>query len=233
MNKRMVGLALVGLFIQVPVFAVEEQWEFSLSPYLWFAGIKGDVATVPPLPPAPIEVTPSQAIEDTQAALMILFTAKKNRHGVYFDFLYTDVESDEELVPAPISLTLKSISKTTLVTLAYQYEAYRNDRQIVDVLAGLRYWDIDTTLKFGGGLGVTGTVFLGDSRFYFNGAAGIGGFGVGSDLFFDINANVGYQWNKAIGTIIGYRLFDVDYSKDNFLYDVRQDGWIVGLTWSF
>jgi len=65
-----------------------------LSPYLWFAGIKGDVATVPPLPPAPIEVTPSQALEDTQAALMLLFTAKKNRHGVFFDFLYTDVESD-------------------------------------------------------------------------------------------------------------------------------------------
>ncbi|WP_455196945.1 hypothetical protein [Kaarinaea lacus] len=254
MNKRMVGLVLIGLFIQAPVFAAEDQWEYALSPYLWFAGIKGDVATVPPLPAAPIEVTPSQAMEDTQAALMILFTAKKNRHGVFFDFLYTDVESDEELVPAPISLTMKSISKTTLVTLAYQYEVHRNDRQIVDVLAGLRYWDIDTTLKFGGGLGIvippgtelnhteswtdpaigiTGTAFLGDSKFYFNGAAGIGGFGVGSDLFYDINANVGYQWNKAIGTAIGYRLFDVDYEKDNFRYDVTQQGWLIGLTWSF
>lgn len=124
----------------------------------------------------------------------------------------------------------------------------------MDVLAGLRYWDLDTTLKFGGGLGVvippgtelnhteswtdpvigiTGTTPFGDSKFYFSGGAGIGGFGVGSDLFFDINANVGYQWNKAIGTVVGYRLFDVDYEKDNFLYDAAQQGWLVGLTWTF
>ena len=82
-------------------------------------------------------------------------------------------------------------------------------------------------------IGISGTSFLGDSRFYFNGAAGIGGFGLGSDFFFDISANMGYQWNKAIGTVIGYRLFDVDYNKDDFLYDVRQDGWLVGLTWAF
>jgi hypothetical protein len=179
-----------------------------LSPYLWFAGIKGDVATVPTVPPAPIEVILSQALEDTQAALMLLFTAKKSRHGVFFYFLYTDVESDEELIPPP-------------------------------------NWDLDTTLKLGGGLGVvippgtelnhteswtapvigiTRTTPFGDSKFYFSGGAGIGGFGVGSDLFFDINANIGYQWKKAIGTVIGYQLFDVDYEKDNFLYEVAHQG---------
>jgi len=254
MNKWVIGLGLILLFFQTPAFASNDQWEFALSPYLWFPGIKGDVATIPPLPPAPIELTPGQAIEDTEAALMLLFTAKKDRHGVYFDFLYTDVESNEELVPDPINLTMKSVSKTTLATLAYQYEAYRKDRQAVELLAGIRYWDIDTTLTFGGGLGIvippgtelqhteswidpaigiTGTVPFGNSRFYFSGGAGIGGFGVGSDLFYDINANIGYQWNKAIGTVIGYRLFDVDYDKDNFLYDVTQQGWLVGLTWSF
>ena len=53
MNKRIVGLVLLGLFIQAPVYAANEDWQFELTPYLWFAGLKGEVATVPPLPAAP------------------------------------------------------------------------------------------------------------------------------------------------------------------------------------
>jgi len=65
---------------------------------------------------------------------------------------------------------------------------------------------------------------MGSSQFYVEGCAGLGGFGVGSDLFYEINANVGYQWNKSIGTALGYRMFDVDYEDDGYVYDVRQQG---------
>ena len=65
------------------------------------------------------------------------------------------------------------------------------------------------------------------------GGAGLGGFGVGSDLFYEISANVGYQWNKSIGTALGYRMFDVDYEDDGYVYDVKQQGWQVGLRWAF
>jgi len=56
---------------------------------------------------------------------------------------------------------------------------------------------------------------------------------VGSDLYYEINANVGYQWNRSIGTAIGYRMFDVDYEDDGYVYDVKQQGWQIGLTWPF
>jgi len=149
---------------------------------------------------------------------------------------------------------MKSISKTTIASLAYQYEAYRDGREVADLLVGARYWDIDTKLQFGGGLGIvippgtelshteswtdpfigfTATAPINDSKFYFSGGGGIGGFGVGSEMFFDMNINFGYQWNRSIGTVIGYRMFDVDYEKDGFLYDVRQEGWLLGLTWAF
>ena len=74
---------------------------------------------------------------------------------------------------------------------------------------------------------------LGGSKFYMEGGAGLGGFGVGSDLYYEINANVGYQWNRSIGTAIGYRMFDVDYEDDGYVYDVKQQGWQIGLTWPF
>jgi hypothetical protein len=234
-----------------PVLA-EEDWRFRVSPYVWFAGLKGDVATIPPLPAAPVDVSPSDALDDTQASLMVIFDAKKGRHGAYLDLLYTDVESDDELVPQPINLVLRSRTKSTVFTLAYQYEIYSQDGAVVDLLAGARYSKVDSELRFRGGLGllagrsisndeswvdpvvgVKARAPLGDSRFYVSGGGAVGGFGVGADHFYELTLNVGYQWSDAIGTALGYRMFDVDYEDDGFVYDVRQQGWQLGLTWAF
>lgn len=252
MHRRSLLIVMVALLVYAAPLLADAGWQFRLTPYLWFAGLKGDVATIPGAPSASIDVSPSDAMEDTEASLMLLFDAKKGRHGIFADFLYSDVRSDEELVPAPIDLVLRSTSKTTLFTLAYQYELYNQEQRVVDLMAGARYWKVDSELRFKGGLGILagkkvshdeswidpalgikGRTPLGDSRFHLEGGAGIGGFGVGSDLFYELSGAVGYQWNKAIGTAIGYRMFDVDYDNDGFLYDVRQQGWQVGLTWAF
>lgn len=52
---------------------------------------------------------------------------------------------------------------------------------------------------------------------FFAGGLAAGGFGVGSDSFYDLSANIGCQWSKAVGTTFGYCLFDVDYNQGDFL----------------
>ena len=136
-----------------PMAHAQDQWRYQLSPYLWFAGLKGDVATIPGAPPASIDISPTEALQDLKVGLMGAFDAKKGRHGGFADLVYTDVRSDTDLVPA-IGLTLKSISKTTLFSAGYMYELYKNESAVVDLLAGARYWGIDTELEFGGGLGI-------------------------------------------------------------------------------
>ena len=244
--------ALLGFLVLSSSALAEEDWRFRLSPYVWFAGLKGDVATVPPLPTAPIDISPSDALDDTQASLMVIFDAKKGRHGAYLDLLYTDVESDDELVPQPINLVLRSRTKSTVFTLAYQYEIYSQAGAVIDLLAGARYSKVDSELRFRGGLGllagrsisndeswvdpvvgVKARAPVGDSRFYVSGGGAVGGFGVGADHFYELSLNVGYQWSDAIGTALGYRMFDVDYEDGGFVYDVRQQGWQLGLTWAF
>lgn len=245
-----VALSAVGS--PAPALAQEGTWQFRLSPYAWLAGLKGNIGTIPGQPAVPVDISASDALKDLEGGGMIMLDARKQRHGFLVDLLYTNVQSDTGLVPAPINLNMQSTSKTTIATLAYQYELFRQDETVVDVLAGLRYWRIDSELRFSGGLGILagrnirnkeswvdpglgikGRMPLGNSRFYFEGAAGIGGFGIGSDRFYELNANVGYQWTKSIGTTIGYRMFDVDYEEDGYVYDVRQQGWQLGLTWSF
>jgi hypothetical protein len=243
---------IVFLVLALPLLAqAEGDWDFRLSPYMWFAGLKGTVSTIPGAPAAPVDVSSSDALSDTEASFMLLLEAKKQQHGVLVDFLYTDVQSTEDLIPV-INLTMKSISKTTIFSTAYLYEFYKKEQTVVDLFAGARYWKIDTELQFGGGLGILdgqkirhaeswvdpligikARTPLGGSKFYTAGGLAAGGFGVGSDSFYDISANIGYQWSEAIGTSLGYRMFDVDYEDGSFLYDVKQEGWLLGLTWAF
>ena len=122
----------------------------------------------------------------------------------------------------------------------------------MDIFGGIRYWKIDTTLEFEGGLGILsgqkvreaeswydplfgikGSTPLSDSRFYLAGWFAVGGFDVGSDDFYDTSINIGYQWSDSIGTSLGYRVLDVKYDQNDFYYDVKQKGWALGLTWNF
>ena len=244
-------LLTVALLLPTLVLA-EASWEFRLTPYIWFAGLKGDVATIPGSPEVPIDISSSDALKDTEASLMVLFDVKYGRHGFIADLLYSDVQSDEELIPSPVDLNMRSTSKTTMFTLAYQYELFNHQQTVIDLLAGARYWLIDSKLSFSGGLGfLAGKTIsndeswidpvigfkarapLSNSQFYTAAGAGIGGFGIASEMFYEISANIGYQWSRTIGTAIGYRVFDVDYDESGFIYNVKQQGWQIGLTWAF
>jgi hypothetical protein len=44
---------LLTASLAVPGVASAADWEFKLAPYLWFAGLEGDVATIPGEPSAP------------------------------------------------------------------------------------------------------------------------------------------------------------------------------------
>jgi len=245
-GAKTLALALL-LTLVTPRAAVAADWNFTLAPYMWFAGLKGDVATIPGVPPAPIDVSPSQAIEDTNAALMLAFEARGERHGLYMDFIYTDVRSTDEVFPN-LGVSLRSISKSTVLSGAYEYRLVDREGSELDLMGGLRYWEVDSFLGFTGPLeisgrnkedwidpfvGVKGRYRFGSSRFYTSYAASVGGFDAGSKLFYDLNLNLGYQWTDAIGTAIGYRLFDVDYDHKSFVWDVQQAGFGLGLAWTF
>ena len=258
--KQLVAVCTMMLLSNGVALAETENksdWEFRLTPYAWFPGFEGDVATIPGTPSAPIKLSPNEVLSDAELAVTLLFEAKKGRNGLFVDASYSDLRSNDTLHQfrdgtGLADLELESITKTTLFTATYLRELYKKEQTVLDVFVGARYWRIDSTLNFSGGLGylaaqdisnveswvdpligIKGRTLFGKTRFYAAGGAVIGGFGVGSDLFYDLTANIGYQWNDAIGTTVGYRLYDLDYETDDFLYDVTQHGWIIGLTWAF
>lgn len=241
---------LAALLLLPSMADAEGEWEFTFAPYVWFTGLEGEVSTRPNLPAVPVDVGTS-GLDDALAAVSMLFDAKKQRHGVVAEILYSKLESNTALIPA-IDLTMRSTTRNSMFSAAYQYALYKTEGTGIDAYAGVRYWRIDNTMEFGGGLGilagqtvrntefwydpligVKGRTRFGESKFFATGWAVAGGFGVGSDGFYETSANIGYQWNESNAMTLGYRVYDVDYSDGSFLYDVKQSGWGLGLVRNF
>jgi predicted porin len=69
--------------------------------------------------------------------------------------------------------------------------------------------------------------------------ADVGGFGIGSasDLTWNIYSALDYKFGKRTSFDIGYRIYDIDYSKgsgsNEFGLDAQIHGPILGLTYRF
>ena len=72
-----------------------------------------------------------------------------------------------------------------------------------------------------------------DERWFLAGRGDIGGFGVGSDFTWTLQASVGYQITDALSAEIGYRYMDTDYSDGAFLYDMAEAGLYLGMGYRF
>jgi len=258
MNRRQQKFLLSLLFCPCVVLALPYHssaaengtWQFHLAPYAWLAGQNGTVSTFPLLPPADVDVDFWDDIfGNINGALFLVGEARQGRFGVFMDIAYVDIESDNA-TPGPYFSSVVSATESWIVTATGLYRMVENPGTLVDLVAGIRYWSVDSTLKLRPGMlsgrtasnkedwvdpliGLKGIASLGDSKFFLSGGFAIGGFGAGSDFMWDASINLGYQWTETFSTTIGYRYLDVDYEDDGFLYDVAQDGPTLGLSWCF
>ena len=64
-------------------------------------------------------------------------------------------------------------------------------------------------------------------------AMDVGGFGVNSDLTYAFASNMNYVFNDTYSAIFGYRMLDMDYDKDGFVFDAKMDGLLLGMGITF
>ena len=247
--KRLVPvLSAIAIFCIATLPAqAEEPWQFQIAPYVWVAGLEGDVATLPGVPAASVDASFTDILENLDVAFMIAGEAHNGRFGFFADIFYADIEATGS-VPGPFNAAVNLESRTLFATGAGFWRLWSDERASLDVMAGARLWSVDTELVIGAPISTTvshdedwvdpligfkarGT--LGGDRFFQSLGILFGGFGVGSDLMWDANVNLGYQWTDGFSTSIGYRYLAVDYSDGGFLYDVVQQGPTFALIWRF
>lgn len=72
-------------------------------------------------------------------------------------------------------------------------------------------------------VGLRGRCYL-SKAVYLTGRADIGGFGVGSEFAWQVNAGVGFQVTRNLYSEMTYRLYDVNYRQDGLIFDVLTHG---------
>ena len=221
-------------------------WTFQLTPYLWLAGISGDVVG-PRGNAASFDASIGDVLSNLQGGLMVLGEARYRRWGILLDFDYAKLSGTSGGF-APIlgqpSLTTREI----IVTLDGSYRFIDSDAFKLDGLMGVRIMSIDNELSFSGALlpprsdnggdtwadPVVGlrTILPIGGGFVANALGDVGG-GPNGDLTWQIYGGIGYDISESVSAYVGYRYLSMNHQDGNFKYDINQQGPIIGVGFRF
>ncbi|MCW8280061.1 hypothetical protein K7A42_04120 [Agrobacterium sp. InxBP2] len=157
------------------------------------------------------------------------------------------------ILPAGAAIDADVDTQEFMATLQAGYRIIDADGFSLDALAGARFWHISNEVAVTASHPLIGSVsathqesfgwvdpVIG-ARAFFNltdklsvqGQFDIGGFGAGSDFTWSALATVNYIFTDTLSVSAGYKVLDVDYSDDGYVFDSRLSGPVVGLNYRF
>lgn len=226
--------------------APDDKWQFQFSPYFWLASLHGTTGTGNNT--TQVDIPFSDLFHTLKFAFMGVVEARKNKLVVLVDTEYVSI-SDDKATPGPLYSGVTAKVKTFIFDPEVGYRVFQDPEkgQFIDVLGGVRAWHISTDLTFSPGI-LPGTQVQA-SRTWVDGIVGLRGKaalskkvfvtgkfdlgGGGSKFTWQLFGGAGYNVNPKVALIFGYRVLDVNYDKNNFVYDMNQRGPIMGLGFKF
>ena len=207
-------------------------WAFTATIYVWGAGLDGDVgigaATVD------VDVGFGDLLDHLDIGGMFILEAQPvgASWSLILDVLYLDLEDDLDAADAEVTELI------TELDIAWSPAGWEN----TDIIAGLRYWDIEADLDVGPFMtgiekgwvdpvvGVRGTVPLAET-WSLRYRGDVGGFGVGSDFSYQVAFVFTHELGPSSRFHFGVRTLAVDYDDDGFVFDTQTSGPIMGWSW--
>jgi opacity protein-like surface antigen len=219
-------------------------WQFEIAPYLWGAGLSGDVK-VGRLPQQGVEASFSDLVKVLDIAGMAVFEGRKGRWGFLLDTIYINLSETE---PTPDSLF--GDAKVDLTQQLYTlYGTWRvvDGKTTLDLMGGARYVDMRNNLELTSGVAAgreaTADVTWWDGlvgarvRWGFAKKWGLVGYGEigggGTKLTWQALAGVDWRFSKHMAAKFGYRYLSQDYDHTDLLYDMAMAGGYAGLGFRF
>ena len=229
-----------------PQASSSDEWQFQFSPYFWLAGLHGTGGVGNRT--TQVDESFRDVFDALNFAFMGMFEARKGKFISLTDLEYVSV-SDEKATPGPLFSTVDAGFKTFIFDQEVGYRLLENPEKgaSLDVLGGARVWRVKTDFEFGAGIlpatriegsrswvdavgGLRGKMAL-SQKMFLTGKFDLGG--GGSHFTWQVFVGAGYNLNPKIALIFGYRVLDVDYDKNNFVFDMNQRGPILGLGFKF
>lgn len=219
-----------------------DAWRFQLTPYVWMSGLEGRVRPFQGAPTAHVDKSFSDVLDNLDAAAFLTGTARKGRYVLQGDFSYT---STTDAAALPLGLSAKAKVRQTSMTLAGGYNWSVGTASSIDLLAGVRLWNIKADVQVPGLLATRSTTSFADPivamRWRYDLAprwstlvyADAGGFGLGSEATWQIMGSMNYQFKDNVYLSLGYRHLGVNYRDNGKRLDLRFSGPLIGATFRF
>ena len=223
-------------------------WQFEVTPYLWGAGMKGDVQAGN-LPRTQVDMGFADILQNLDFGIMGAFEARRDRWGFLLDAIYMKVSDAGTASQGPLTVTADATFKQKMFAGAVAYRVSEGPTR-VDLIGGARYSKLRVKAVIDASLfGLAGRTertanqswtdaYVGirvqapiAERWTFVGYADAGG--GGSDSTWQAAAGAQYALSKDATVNFGYRYLSVDYNKGGFLYDMDSAGLYLGASFRF
>jgi hypothetical protein len=230
------------------VTADDDHLHLLVTGYLWTPGMHGTVGSHGY--DAGVRASAGQLLSHFHLGLMGVTEIRKQRLLSTIDLMWVNLaDSAGRATPFPEVPTLSARVGFNQIVLTPKvgFRVINNKYFTIDGLAGIRYWNLGSTLQFTpaplGGSGdfsknqswVDPTVGL---RFQaplnnfvsFTLAGDVGGWGAGAQMDYQILGALGFKLKPRVVMDVGWRYLFVNYRSSNFVYEAAETGFVLGVT---
>ena len=230
---------------QTTPVSADDNWHVAISPYLWFAGVHGNVGARGYT--ASVHASAADVLSKFNIGLMGAVEARKKRFLLPVDFMWIKLSDDKALpeLGNPNATSIKAKMTSTILSPKAGYRLVDHEKLQADALIGIRYWHTGTSFTLEPiGLGtatqsanwvdvVAGAKFTmplsPKAVIIILGDAG----GGGANVDYQVAGLLGYKIKPTVMLGAGWRYLDVNYRpSSSFVYDVAQSGLLLGVTFN-
>jgi len=217
-----------------------------ITPYFWLGNISGEVGVGDFTAEADFDF--DDLLSNLDFGAMVAFEAREGKWGLLLDAMYMKLSNDAD-PKGGVFDDADITAEELLLGGAFAYRVADQGSVWGDVLAGVRYWNLDTEVELDSSTSPDVDVdesedwfdpFVGGrmqfdlgSKFYVMLYGDIGGFDVGSKLTWQLLGTVGFRVSDSVALVTGYRYLDVDFEDGDFVFDTVTQGILVGATFSW
>lgn len=255
----LIAATLAALLLLAPIRAIaqagDDQWHFTLTPYLWLPNIDGTLRFTPP-PGAggspSVEVGPNSYLEKLDFAMMLAGEARKGDWAIISDVIYLSFSNESgttKSVSGPGGVVQFPVDAGTSVglkglawELASSYTVARSPMSTFEVLGGFRYFGVESSVQWqlAGPVGLlpqagshTETVDLWDAIVGVRGSVKLGGGNWFIPYYLDAGGGSStLTWQGMSGIGYSFRWGDVLLAHRHLFYDQEGDKLIQDFSFS-
>jgi hypothetical protein len=230
--------------------AQKKKTTFLLEAYVLFPNMNG-VTGVGTLPDVEVDADPGDIFEKLNMGAMIYFEVGVDRWAFATDIIYMDLKQGVKSGP------IVQNGEVHAKQLAWEEAAMYRFLPRLEGGLGLRLNSMDMSIDMTRNAAGGGSVFLSrsagetwvdpimivrfksdpNSKFIYMFRGDIGGFGIGSDFAWQVQAYAGYRFSKLFQLTGGYRAIGMDFEKgsgnDRFMYNIDTFGPVIRFGFNF